>query len=595
MNAVIYDEKKQLEGRIIEEFRGFEKHVKNVEHQVTYTYKDRVIKAGKYLNRNWKQADLVPIDTLRNIARRIDVTKLVLINSDELLDAESLNENLTQSINTDNLKFKKFIDNLINSSSFSTYSIGINSEDGRIYMHSYYAPKNSSYIIKAVINLDKNLETNNFGLLKSRLYNHIKGIIPKVNKIIKNIDLFNVESVDKISLLYDNIQLQLNSEERADLFENGILEIRTKNGEQYYKIIEISSNLIGLPNQLILFADYDYSVRFRFAQNIFLYSVFIILVLIIVVSIISPIIIDSLFLNKIRIINFNLNALRFAKYDTLKPFKGDDELSTIADNIEYVKESVVEREKLLQESKGLAEAADKLKSAFLANMSHEIRTPLNAVVGFAQLLRDVDPSPEDVERYVGLINSNSNKLLQIINDIIDLSQIESGQLTIINKSVCLNDLFTDLYAFAQSKMFGDNVVFENKSIKIFLDIESSSTGVCVITDPYRLKQIMEQLIDNAIKFSCNGNVRMGFVVNDDIVELFVSDAGSGIAEENISRIFERFVQVEDYMTREYGGTGLGLAICKELVRMLGGSIRVNSELNVGSTFTVKIPYLVPKC
>ena len=595
MNAVIGDEKKQLTERVIAEFTSFERHVNNIEEQVTYTYRDKVIKAAEYLNRNWENANEIPFDTLRNLASRIDVIKLVLIERDGSFVRAVSQEDLSQEKQTDNPEYESFLNKLFSTSEFLTYNIFINPDDNRMLMHSYYAPKNSSFVVKSIINLENHLETNNHGLLKSRLYNHIKDIIPKVNKIVRDVDLFNIDDTNTISLLNINTQLQLNTHERVELLNDGLIEIRTKDGERFYSIIEISSNIGGLPNRLILFADFDYSVRYRFAQNILIYIIIIIVLLILIVSFISPVLIDNLLINKIKIINYNLNALRLSKYNSLKPLEGNDELSIIAENIEYVKDSVIERERQLRESMGLAEAADKLKSAFLANMSHEIRTPLNAVVGFAQLLRDVNPSPEDVERYVGLINSNSNKLLQIINDIIDLSQIESGQLKIINRSVCLQELFTELYAFAQSKVHGDNMIFGNKSINVFLDIESSLEGVCIISDPYRLKQIMEQLIDNAIKFSCNGYVKIGFKINDDFVELFVSDTGTGIAEDNITKIFDRFVQIEDYMTREYGGTGLGLAICNELVGMLGGSIHVDSKLNEGSTFLVKIPYLVPKC
>jgi signal transduction histidine kinase len=307
------------------------------------------------------------------------------------------------------------------------------------------------------------------------------------------------------------------------------------------------------------------------------------------VAFLSPQIIGRLLINKISIINFNLDALRYANYNALKTFKGKDELSTIVENIVHVKNSVIEREKQLKDAKLLAEAADKLKSAFLGNMSHEIRTPLNAVVGFSQLLRDSNPSSDDIEKYVGLINSNSNKLLQIINDIIDLSQIESGQMILIAQPLYLNELFSELYGFAQSKLRSEKLVFNTKFISIFIDNEKIPSGEHITIDPYRLKQIMEQLIDNAIKFTCKGDIRMGYTLEDDSIELYVSDTGVGIAKENIPKIFQRFVQAEDFMTREYGGTGLGLAICNELVRMMGGTIHVETKLNEGSTFSIRIP------
>jgi len=279
-----------------------------------------------------------------------------------------------------------------------------------------------------------------------------------------------------------------------------------------------------------------------------------------------------------------------ARYDEFKSFKGKDELSVISENIMHVKDSVVEREKQLQVAKIMAESADRLKTTFLANMSHEIRTPLNAVVGFAQLLRDAEPSPVDVERYVGLININSNRLLQLINDIIDLSQIELNQLKIFPRPVCLEELFNELYANATSKIVSQNQVFTSKELLIQIDVDEAVKKECMVTDPYRLKQILEQLIDNAIKFTCTGEIRMGYSFKEHQVVFFVTDTGVGIAAENISKIFDRFVQAEEYLTREFGGTGLGLAICRELVHILGGKIEVESELNLGSTFRFYLPY-----
>ena len=590
LNKVLLDEKNQLNERILEEFRYFGIYLDHLENQTTRAYKNRIIKAANYLNKNWEHANKVPIDTLKKIAQNIEVDDILLINRNGIVAKSTLKEKRNYDLNIEGSEFIDFLNNIFETPSFKTYNLGINPKNNRIYMYSYYAPKNSLYAINTIINFDSDIKPKSGCLLNNILYKHINDIIPKVNRIVKKLHLFNLDDTAKISILDKKTELKLNSKAWSELLSNGVYIKKTATGIHYYSIIRPLLNISGLPNQIILYAEFDYSVRYNFALNILIYIIIVLLILLLIVSVASPAIIEKLFFGKIAIINFNLNALRFAKYNILKSFKGHDELSVIAENIEHVKESVIEREKQLKESKIMAEVADKLKSAFLANMSHEIRTPLNAVVGFSQLLRDANPSPADVERYVDLINSNSNKLLQIISDIIDLSQIESGQLKIISRPVCLNELFNELYAFAQTKLHNENLVYDTKSINIFVEHGKILKGDCMKTDPFRIKQIMEQLIDNAIKFTCQGEIRIGFKIADNTIELYVRDTGIGIAEENIQKIFGRFVQAEDYMTREYGGTGLGLAICNELVKMLGGTIHVNSTINQGSIFSIKMPY-----
>ncbi len=590
LNSVINDEKTRLNERILEEFRYFGIYLTHLEKQTTYAYKNRVIKAANYLNKNWKHGNEVPDSILKKVAKNIEVDNLLLINKNAIVVKSTLKDKLNYDFKNEGADFIEFFNNIFDLPYYKTYNISVNPKNNRIYMYSYYAPKNALYTVNTIINFDADINPKSNYLINNILYKHINDIIPKVNKIVIDMHLFNLDDTTKISILDNKTELRLNSKAWAELLNKGEYEIETENGVKYYYIIKPLLNITGLPNQIILYAEFDYTVRYGFALKILMYIIITILILLLLVFVVSPAIIDKMFFDKIAIINFNLNALRFAKYDILKSFKGNDELSVIAENIEYVKESVIEREKQLKESKIMAEVADKLKSAFLANMSHEIRTPLNAVVGFSQLLRDANPSPSDVEKYVDLINSNSNKLLQIISDIIDLSQIESGQLKIIARPVCLNELFNELYAFAQTKLYNENLAYNTKSINILVEHGEISKGDCMTTDPFRIKQIMEQLIDNAIKFTCQGEIRIGFKITDDIIELFVRDTGIGIAEDDNLKIFGRFVQAADYMTREYGGTGLGLAICSELVRMLGGTIGVDSTINQGSIFSVKLPY-----
>lgn len=222
-----------------------------------------------------------------------------------------------------------------------------------------------------------------------------------------------------------------------------------------------------------------------------------------------------------------------------------------------------------------AEQSDKLKSAFLANMSHEIRTPLNAIVGFATLLNESE-SDEERQQYSEIIDNNAGLLLQLINDILDLSKIEAGTLEFINKATNPVELCKCIYEVQQNKTQpGVSLIFEE-----------NEEDITLITDPNRLAQVITNLITNAIKFTREGNIRFGYHRKEDVVEFYVKDTGIGIPHERVEHIFSRFVKLNSFAQ----GTGLGLAICKMIVEKMGGNIWVESVEGRGSIFHFTVPY-----
>jgi signal transduction histidine kinase len=233
-------------------------------------------------------------------------------------------------------------------------------------------------------------------------------------------------------------------------------------------------------------------------------------------------------------------------------------------------------------AKDKAEESDKLKTAFLSNISHEIRTPMNAILGFSKLLMDNEISKVKTGKYVQIINTSCKQLLEIINDIIDISKIEAGQLTIDKESVNINDLLKDIYETYKEQFYAKKIGLVYDSKPEFFNIQTE-------TDMIRVKQILGNLITNALKFTQQGMVKFGFDLTDNFITFYVKDSGIGIAPENRTIIFERFRQVENTSTRLYSGNGLGLAISKALVEILGGTITFNSELGIGSTFIFTIP------
>ena len=222
-----------------------------------------------------------------------------------------------------------------------------------------------------------------------------------------------------------------------------------------------------------------------------------------------------------------------------------------------------------------AEQSDRLKSAFLANMSHEIRTPLNAIVGFSQLLPSAETT-EEKKLYSGIINQNSDILLQLINDILDLSKIEAGTLEYIKRPMNLGEVCRTIYTVHKERVKeGVTLVFDNEEEDLLME-----------GDQNRIMQVITNFLTNASKFTYEGEIRFGFGRMDKDIRVYVKDTGIGIEPEKVDHIFERFVKLNSFAQ----GTGLGLSICRMIIEKIGGEIGVTSELGKGSTFYFTIPY-----
>jgi len=251
---------------------------------------------------------------------------------------------------------------------------------------------------------------------------------------------------------------------------------------------------------------------------------------------------------------------------------------TISSDITEKKESSEQLRILvskLNEEKNRAEKSDRLKSSFLANISHEIRTPLNSIVGFSRLLLMVGRGER--RKYVNIIEKNSEMLLNLIDDIIDLSKIESRQIKLRNDRCNLLGIINEVHMSNTSK---DDVKFY---------VDEGLTNTVIYTDEFRLKQILNNLITNSIKFTDDGHVKIGYKLEPKNILFYVEDTGMGISEKDKDYVFERFTQLNEKDNREYGGTGLGLSICKKIVDILGGKIWFESEVGKGTTFYFTIP------
>ncbi len=235
----------------------------------------------------------------------------------------------------------------------------------------------------------------------------------------------------------------------------------------------------------------------------------------------------------------------------------------------------------LIKAKEKAEEADKLKTAFLANMSHEIRTPMNTIIGFSEMLAKSDITKEQRTKYFELVSNSSDSLLNLIDDILDISKIESDQLSIIKSKITPFLLLKEVQV-----IFKKQLKIEESKIKLVVNVDDENEDIEIYNDVFRFKQVVNNLISNAIKHTAKGKIEIGFVKEDNILTFYVSDTGKGISKTRHKSIFKRFNQnVKDTIT----GTGLGLAISKQLIELMGGRLWLESDIQKGSTFFFTLP------
>jgi signal transduction histidine kinase/ActR/RegA family two-component response regulator len=273
--------------------------------------------------------------------------------------------------------------------------------------------------------------------------------------------------------------------------------------------------------------------------------------------------------------------------NTWNPEAYDDESALIMKMIAHELAGAIQRTQMIQDlvkAKEKAEESDRLKSAFLANISHEIRTPMNGLLGFLQLISEPGHSDDQKEKYIDIVNKSGQRLLSTINDILEMSKIEAGQLDVHLSEVNLEEMMHYHLEFFKTKT-------EKKGLELMLSSRAlTGPEAIVVTDKHKLYSIMTNLLNNAVKFTRGGNIKFGNYIKDDSLVFFVNDTGEGIPADRIEAIFERFVQADLKYSRFHDGSGLGLSIVKSYLEVLGGKVWVDSEEGKGSRFSFTIPY-----
>lgn len=250
-------------------------------------------------------------------------------------------------------------------------------------------------------------------------------------------------------------------------------------------------------------------------------------------------------------------------------------------------ESILLAQDELKHAKEKAEESDKLKSSFLANMSHEIRTPLNAIMGFSSLLLQANPDEEEKKEYVEIIHNNSNKLLDLMDEVFNIALIESGITKMYKEDCPVNELLASLITHFNL----EKEQLEKNNVNIRIRRSSKDNSFSLFTDPRKLRQTLYNLIENALKYTDEGSIEIGYELTDNsMVEFYVKDTGIGFPQEKLDVVFQRFRQADDSNTRQYGGIGLGLTLSQKFVEMMGGYMHAESQPGVGSVFYFSIPY-----
>lgn len=505
---------------------------------------------------------------------------IYIINQDGIIVNTTFKKDLNLNLFSFGEKHKRYLLNILNEGRFVSEGFTIEHLTRRLKKYSYQSTLNKKYIIELGIYSQKADEIISF--ISDNLSN-----LTKQHKSINTVDLFI--GADQPFTLNKNTHIK---DEHFVILQDVFKNKASRSIEEYdngkaihYEFLYSERKNTNLYKESVIIIASDrsreqYLLRLEMLKFAIIFGVTLFFLIYLIYKRTRSL------TNPIKSLVENVKNISKGDLSIRAELKGRNEITILSENFNAMLDQLLIYYNDLKESKEKAEESDRLKSAFLANMSHEIRTPMNAILGFSEMLTKPNYTEEDKKEFSSLISSNANNLLNLINDIIDIAKIEAGQIKVNYEITSLNKIFGELNATFQREKL------QRGKFKVDLRVKFPTISEFnIITDPLRLKQVLTNLIGNALKFTDSGYIEFGFnIMEDNNIRFYVQDSGIGITPEKQSIIFDRFRQADDSHTRRYGGTGLGLAIVKHLIELLGGTIWVESTPGKGSTFYFTHPY-----